>query len=168
MQRLKRMIRWERGQALVEFALILPILLMIVMGIIDFGRMLYLYSQLSNGLREGARYGSLTGPDDTNPQYTNCAGIRQSVKDTLAIPLPDSELSITIAYDDGKTAYAFNCNGNTRPNPSLLSRGDRVLVSGTVKFAFLTPIISSFGPLDVKMTSARTILKGGTLVPDSK
>ena len=46
----------SRGQALVEFALILPILLLIVAGIFDFGRALFTYSEVSNAVREATRY----------------------------------------------------------------------------------------------------------------
>ena len=47
----------ERGQDLVEFALILPILLLILMVILDLGRAVYYYSSMQNSTREGARYG---------------------------------------------------------------------------------------------------------------
>lgn len=43
------------GQALVEFALVLPILLLILMGIFDFGRAIFAYNEISNAAREGVR-----------------------------------------------------------------------------------------------------------------
>jgi Flp pilus assembly protein TadG len=46
----------ERGAELVEFALVLPLLLLIVLGTIEFGRAYYTYHLLSKGLRDGARY----------------------------------------------------------------------------------------------------------------
>jgi len=51
--------RREKGQSLVELAIILPFLLMILLGIIDFGRVFYAYVTITNASREGARYGSL-------------------------------------------------------------------------------------------------------------
>jgi hypothetical protein len=47
----------ERGQDLAEFALILPILLLILMVILDLGRAVYYYSSMMSSSREGARYG---------------------------------------------------------------------------------------------------------------
>jgi hypothetical protein len=44
-----------RGQAMVELALVLPVLLLIMMGIFDFGRAVFAYNSLSNAAREGAR-----------------------------------------------------------------------------------------------------------------
>jgi TadE-like protein len=46
----------ERGAELVEFALVLPLLLLIVLGTIEFGRVYYTYNILSKGVRDGARY----------------------------------------------------------------------------------------------------------------
>ena len=44
-----------RGQSLVEFALVLPILLILMLGILDFGRAIFAYNSVSNGARSGAR-----------------------------------------------------------------------------------------------------------------
>jgi Flp pilus assembly protein TadG len=49
----------RRGQSLVEFALVLPIFLLLIMGVIDVGRYAYMSSTLSNAAREGARTGSV-------------------------------------------------------------------------------------------------------------
>ena len=51
--------RKEKGQGLVELAIILPLLLIILLGTIDFGRVFYAYVTITNASREGARYGSL-------------------------------------------------------------------------------------------------------------
>jgi len=49
--------RGERGQALAEFALILPLFLVIVFGIVDFGMAFHSYITITNAAREGARLG---------------------------------------------------------------------------------------------------------------
>ena len=48
----------ERGQALVEFALVLPVFLLLLFGLIDGGRYVYMNSVLSQAAREGARVGA--------------------------------------------------------------------------------------------------------------
>jgi Flp pilus assembly protein TadG len=58
-------LRNNNGQSLVEFALILPLFMLIVLGIFDFGRAIYGYSALHNAAREGARYGAVH-PCDTS------------------------------------------------------------------------------------------------------
>lgn len=47
--------RRDRGAAAVEFALVLPILLMLVIGIVEFGRAYYVQTTLSGAAREGVR-----------------------------------------------------------------------------------------------------------------
>jgi Flp pilus assembly protein TadG len=47
--------REERGQTLVEFALILPILVLVLFGILDLGRAVYAYSTINNAAREAGR-----------------------------------------------------------------------------------------------------------------
>jgi Flp pilus assembly protein TadG len=47
--------RRSRGQSLVEFALALPIILLLFMGIFDFGRAIFAYNTVSNAARDGAR-----------------------------------------------------------------------------------------------------------------
>ena len=54
-----------RAQNLVEFALIFPVLMLFVFGVIDFGRVFHVLIAISNAAREGARIGTLynIGPD---------------------------------------------------------------------------------------------------------
>lgn len=54
-RRLQRGQGVRRGQSLVEFALILPILLIFLLGLVDFGRAVAAYNSVSNGSRSGAR-----------------------------------------------------------------------------------------------------------------
>ena len=48
----------ERGANLAEFALVAPLLIFLVFGIVDLGRAFYGYVVITNAVREGARYGS--------------------------------------------------------------------------------------------------------------
>jgi Flp pilus assembly protein TadG len=52
----------ERGVAAAEFALLLPVLLMILFGIIEFGMIMYGREVVTNATREGARAGIVQGP----------------------------------------------------------------------------------------------------------
>ena len=52
----KRQNYGERGAELVEFAMVLPLLLLMVLGAIEFGRAYYTYHILTKALRDGARY----------------------------------------------------------------------------------------------------------------
>ena len=52
----------RRGQALPEFAIVVPLFLLLLFGLIDFSRMLFTYVSITNGARELARVVAITGP----------------------------------------------------------------------------------------------------------
>ena len=68
--------RRERGQSLVETAVVFPILLLLLAAIIDFGRAFDAYIILTNAAREGARFGSV------NPELEE-AEVKQLVVDDV-------------------------------------------------------------------------------------
>ena len=81
--------REERGAALVEFALVLPLLMAILMGILDYGYVYYVRLTMTNAAREGARVGATRDADvapdaaETAAQtYLASAGITASVTAT--------------------------------------------------------------------------------------
>lgn len=55
--------RGERGQAIVEMALILPLFLLLILGIVEMGRIGYAYITVNNAARAGARVASVGGTD---------------------------------------------------------------------------------------------------------
>ena len=63
---LKRFLRADKGQAMVEFALVLPLLLALLCGIVDFGWLYYNQITLNNAAREGARYAVIHYDPSTN------------------------------------------------------------------------------------------------------
>ncbi len=135
--------RSARGQGLVEFALILPLLLLLIVGILDFGRMLFIYANLFNAAREASRY-ALTDPG-------NQVAIQQAARDRIFL-VPPEEVNITIWYDKGPPTY----RGITDPNH--LVAGDRVIVDLRYNAAFITPLIQPFAPyLPIHVVARRTI-----------
>jgi Flp pilus assembly protein TadG len=55
--RVARVARNESGAAMVEFAIVLPLLTLLVFGMIDFGRAFKYYNNLASAVRDGARFG---------------------------------------------------------------------------------------------------------------
>src|SRR5437867_769803 len=71
----------ERGTAIVEMALILPVFLLLVMGTLDFGRAIYARNMLANAARDGARFASV---DPTNTACVKAVGARLGSTASLA------------------------------------------------------------------------------------
>jgi len=102
----------ERAQAIAEFAIVLPILMMILVGILEAGRMVFIYAAINNASREAARYASAAGLNDAGAieKYKDCAGIEERARRSAFF----TTLTVTIAYDHGTTASTFDtCDGAT-------------------------------------------------------
>jgi Flp pilus assembly protein TadG len=102
----------KRGQTLVEFALVLPILLLLSVVIFDFGRVIYYSSAIHNAAREGARYGIVHPNDDDILWIENTAadyaiGLGLDVTDVnveIFVPVdilsfPPASITVTVTYD---------------------------------------------------------------------
>ena len=83
--------RRGRGQALVEFALVLPILLLIILGVVDFGRAVYGFNTIGNAARSGGRVAIVSQTD---------ASIKTAAI-TAAISLDTQPSDVTIVYGCG-------------------------------------------------------------------
>lgn len=90
----------ERGQNLVEFALIFPGFFLVLLGILDMGRIAIHVSTLHNAAREGARYGSLF-PDDPEGVISrvqqSAAGIAPDELDVVVTTYPMT-IQVSAAY----------------------------------------------------------------------
>ena len=67
--------RRSRGQAITEFVLILPVMLLILLVAIDFGRLFFTYVSVNNAAREAAAYAAMHARDTTFDQATYEAGV---------------------------------------------------------------------------------------------
>lgn len=134
----KRMHEHRRGQGMVEFALAIPIFLMLVLGIIEFGRMFLMYTSVFAGAREGARYGAAV------ETVCDTSGLHDAVR---RVGFFAGDVNIGIQYDDGF--------GNLKAcNETVL--GDRVNVTTEITFDSITGVIPE---LTLRSTARRTLIK---------
>lgn len=149
--------RKEKAQGFVEFALTLPILLMLFFGIIEFGRLLFFYSAVTTAAREAARYGSAAGGyGGSGNYYQDCDGIRAAAK-RIGVFAGVSDGDIQISYDEGPGSSAFgNCPvGGTGPE---LSRGYRIIVEVSTEFTPILPLVN-LQSFDIESVARRSIFK---------
>lgn len=92
----------ERGQNLVEFAMIVPIFLLLVFAIVDFGMGFHAWISVTNAAREGARVGAV-GAD--------AATIEAKVRDTAG-SLNDENLDVVITNAQGQPGEAVSVQVN--------------------------------------------------------
>lgn len=113
----------DRGAAAVEFALVLPLLVLIVFGVIDFGRAINAQITLTQAAREGARALAL---GQANYQ-TRAQDAAIGLSGLTVTPLPDGN-------------GVKGCPAGSQQN------GDDAVVQVTYTFTFITPVGSIFGP----------------------
>jgi Flp pilus assembly protein TadG len=143
----------ERAQAIVEFAIVLPILLVILVGILEVGRMVFIYASVTNASREAARYASAVGLNDTMTanKYNDCDGIKRVAR-SAAFILPLQNSDIVISYDDGPgTSPIGSCPIGT------INSGQRVTVRINATYRPMVNLIP-IGTRNFSSQSSRTVL----------
>ncbi len=101
----------ERGQSLAEFALVVPIFLVLIFSIVDFGMGFHAYIAVTNSAREGARIGAVGADAST---------IEQKARDT-ADTLDQAKLTVVVSNAQGPM-------------------GESVIVEVGYEHTFITPL----------------------------
>jgi Flp pilus assembly protein TadG len=113
----------ERGQATVEFAIVLPVLLLLVLGMLDFGRAVNYYNTLTELSAEGARSAAV----NRNPDGTAVSGL--SIQNQVKCQATSTEMTSSNTYH---VAIASPLNSNP------IKAGQPVKVTATYTFNFLS------------------------------
>lgn len=91
----------EIGQSMVEFALVVPFLILLTLGVVDLGRVIFLNTMFSAAVQEGARVGAVT------PNFTQIQGAVE--EELVGVPVGDVTISIerTDVYTEVGIEYVF-------------------------------------------------------------
>jgi len=158
----------NKAQAMVEFAIALPILLMVMYGLLEAGRLLFTYSSILTATREAARYGSTTGIGANGvARYLDCKGMREAAQQTDFFNVFEDD-DITIWFDDGpdenpKGTCPAAGSGNVANVTFTSGNTNRVVVKITGKFTALVPNLVPFVTREIPLQSARTIILSITI-----
>lgn len=118
------------GVQIVELAVILPLLMVLLVGIFDFGNAFNLKQQLTNAARAAARFGASSPTSDLNAGGTpnSIISIRNFVDDSLTKQgINDCALTRTFGTSSAPTQllWTFTATGNGCPNPGMTVIIDR-------------------------------------------
>lgn len=129
--------RGERGAALVEFAVLAPLLILLLLGIVEFGYLFGQFNEVRHAAREGARYAAVSSPDLDGGGVGNSDVVKAVCE---AVNLPGSTITVT--------AGIF---GATIPSTTttITGTGDKfeygiITVTATTKSLTGAPLISDF------------------------
>ena len=110
---MRRFGRDEAAQSLVEFALVLPVILLIITGIFDVGRAVWQENTLAYAAREGTRYAIVNGSGcEPNPSCVVFPGNTQPVIDRVraaAVGVPGVTVVVDWETVAGAKCYDRNC-----------------------------------------------------------
>ena len=115
----------QDGSAMVEFALMAPVFLLLIFGIIEFSRVLLMYHHVGNAAREGSRYAIVHGSTD-NTATADEDDVRNYVRSIS--PLDPNNVNVSAEWPDGNK------------NPK-----SHVLVTVTYNFQFTLPALFGSG-----------------------
>lgn len=143
-------IKEQKGTVLVEFAIVLIILVLLGVGVGEFGLLVYNKQVVANASREGARAGIVSGV-----AFTNSDGIKTIVKnyclerliDFHDTTLEDSDIELTPGTDAERNAASF---------------GSDFSVKVTYNYGFLVPSLFNMGPT-ISITGKTTMKKEETI-----
>lgn len=109
----------QRSQGIVEFSLIAPILIVLLFGIVDFGRLIYVYATLNQAANEGARMAIRDSPLLPTNVDVQTAVRQHAVSVSLANPCPNGP--ITSAIPPANQGWIYVTEPDPPSSPEVLS-----------------------------------------------
>jgi hypothetical protein len=129
--------RRRRGQALAEFALAFPIMLLAIIGLVDIGRLVFTYNSLTNAVREGARLAIVN---------QDLPSVEDRVLALAAIDQPVVTVDFWEPEPNKKPTTNAECDP---PKAGCIAR-----VNGRTDFVMITPLIGRLiGPITITAES---------------
>ena len=166
------------GQGMVELALVLPLFLLLLYGIFEVGRLIFMYSAVLNASRDAARYAAAADAVRANDAsyleyYKDCNGIRDRARNVSAFVDLSSGDAVSISYLDQILNVATGEISEERidgcdtliTDGRTLSLGDRVEVTVTALFGPLVPLLN-LGEIPISSTTTRSIVAGVNIWED--
>ena len=124
----------QRGLVVTELAIILPVMLLLIFGTLDFGRLFFTQITLQHAMREGGRFGvtgqRLPQPDQPETLQSRLASIRQVVH----------KAAVGVGVEPGDIRVSSRQGGDDNAGEG----GDTLTISMSYTFRFVTPLIGQY------------------------
>jgi hypothetical protein len=147
------------AQGLVEFALIIPLFVILIVGMTDFTLLVATQTSMATGTRNASRYGATTGRNaDGVPHYDDCAGMREMVLSATLFARP----SVEISYDPdgpGDLPQVEYCQGGIAADDIEIAMGGQVTVDSATTYSPVAQYFLQVIPdLPLKTESSHSLL----------
>ncbi len=96
-----RFLKNRRGATAVEFALIMPFFLAMILGLVEFGRAMWIRNTMQYAVEEAARYGSVSGASSaTVSTYAQTKLLAmEALNVTFSVTVGASDITVSASYD---------------------------------------------------------------------
>ena len=157
------------GQAMVEFALIFPVFILLLVGMFDFGRVVWVNNTLATAAREAARYAIVHGSKSSCPVGPAPVGTVIPVADTTCpypSPLRDGIKAVAQKWAAGTSAsvtvhvcygLVTSCTSDTDAANAFDTRGTQVMVTVTSVVDLSLPSLAGFSGISLNATSTMLV-----------
>ena len=99
----------ERGQSLIEFAAVVPLFLLVVMGVVDFGVGLKSWIQITNAAREAARFGAIhCAEGDIDGESVSDLVVERAIDSATGLGLEASNVTVSSNCDTGHATESLS------------------------------------------------------------
>jgi Flp pilus assembly protein TadG len=139
-------LRSGKGSTIVEFALVFPLLLLLMFGVMDFGFYFFVQHSLQFATREGVRLAlvgrTIANPDGSGNQLSRVASIIQTIQSKAAVAVKPADVSVSIFPVDATFA---NPPGWLNTQDAGLP-GSYMRVRARYTYRFITPMVGALVP----------------------
>jgi Flp pilus assembly protein TadG len=151
----------RRGQAVVEFALIIPVFLLLLLAAVDFGRLFFTYIQANNAAREGAAFGAANAASTTLTSGVQTAAFTEANVQNQVGQSAQGGVTVT-AVCHNMAGTVIGCS----TTPGGTGTGNTITVTVAEPFTFFTPLINGLFNNNFTMGASATAAVVG-LAPSS-
>jgi Flp pilus assembly protein TadG len=160
-----------RGQAMVEFALVIPVFILLMVGLFDFGRVIWVNDTLATAAREAVRFAIVHGGSDSQlcpvgppsagvtipPASSSCpypSPSRQAIKDIAQkwAAGTSADVAVHVCY-----GVVSTCTSDTDAVNATNARGTQVTVTVTSTVDLSIPSLVGFDGFDLQASSTMLV-----------
>lgn len=120
----------NKGQSLVELAISFVVILLLLVGTVEFGIIYFKVIQLRDSVHEGIAYATTSHAPPGNTSYDGVADIINRIKSTSNTPIKPEDIDVEVLYNEGAKTFSQACFG------------DEVRIIATHEHKLVTPFSS--------------------------
>jgi Flp pilus assembly protein TadG len=149
----------QSGQALIELALVVPMLMVLALGVIEIGRYAYIAILVGNAARAATAYGAQSLPQSADTVGITAAAVadfQSNGQDATKLQVPSSNQITTCGCDNAGAVVTANCDPQVNPSAGTCTGGAHWVVTLSVTASGTWDSLFGYPGLPTTITVSRT------------